>query len=173
MAADQLDTLAVLGLGEPEAAVLLVDLHPECAHLSQALEDVFAKLASLVDLVGDLEDPGKVIFELTRQDRAEDQNDLVPFWIFELENGHNVDRHILALPLSRDREHLKNLHKTMVAYRMVLGQPRQEDLVQYLEDRLGVDLKPEDLLKYRIDLSPPARTEMAGRNELDNLPEAR
>jgi hypothetical protein len=40
---------------------------------------------------------------------------------------------------------------------MVLGQPRQEDLVKYLESRLGSDLEPDDLLKYRIDLTPPKR----------------
>ena len=130
-------------------------------------------LASLANLVGHLDDPWKVIFELASQDRAEDQNDLVPFWIFELADGHNVDRHIPALPLSRDREHLENLRKTLVAYRMVLGQPRQEDLVRYLEDRLGVDLKPEDLLKYRIDLSPPIRNDVVDRYALKDLSEAR
>jgi hypothetical protein len=102
-------------------------------------------------------DPWEFLFQMAGRDRLAHLNELVPFWIFELDQGHRVDRHVPALPLTRDRAHFENLRRTMVAYRMVLGQPRQEDLVKYLESRLGSDLEPDDLLKYRIDLTPPKR----------------
>jgi len=116
-------------------------------------------LPSLCSRVAPLADPWKTVFELAGRERDSGQNDLVPFWIFELEGGHKVYRHVPALPLSRECQHLTDLQNTLVAYRMVLGQPRQEDLVNFLQERLHDDLSPDDLIKYRIDLAPPiART---------------
>ena len=55
------------------------------------------------------------------------------------------------MPLSRDIARVKDLKRTLAVYRMVFGQPRQEDLVNFLKDNLqdGVDL--EEILSYRID----------------------
>ena len=64
-------------------------------------------------------------------------------------------RNIPALPLSREKEQLERLRKTLVAYRMVLGQPRQEDLLNYLQRRCEDEHALNELMKYRIDLSPP------------------
>ena len=103
----------------------------------------------------ELMDPWAILFDRAKQARSGD-TDLVPYWIFEPKSGgHKVLRHVPALPLSRDAGHLENLRRTIVAYRMVLGQPRQEDLVNYLTCRLGRDVTPGELLSYRIDLSPP------------------
>jgi len=116
-------------------------------------------LSALGGNAGDLADPWTVLFALAKKARP-GLSDIVPYWIFEPANGgHKVRRHVPALPLSRDVGHLENLRRTIVAYRMVLGQPRQEDLVHYLADRLGRDIAPEDLLRYRIDLSPLAVTD--------------
>ena len=113
-------------------------------------------LPRLSGKVSPLSDPWRVVFDLAGQDRDIGQNDLIPFWIYELEGGHKVYRHIPALPLSRESQHLIDLQNTLVAYRMVLGQPRQEDLVNFLQQRLHDDLNPDDLVKYRIDLTPPS-----------------
>jgi hypothetical protein len=103
-----------------------------------------------------LRDPWAILFAQAKQARP-GQNDLVPYWVFEPKGqGHKVLRYIPSLPLSRDVAHLENLRRTVVAYRMVLGQPRQEDLVDYLSRRLGRDVAAEELLKYRIDLTPGA-----------------
>ncbi len=101
-----------------------------------------------------LKDPWQVMFKLAHDNREEGLNDLVPFWTFPVEGGYRIKRHVPIFPLSRDREHLEYLMKTLVAYRMVLGQPRQEDLVNYLEQRFEEGLNPNEFLKYRIDLSP-------------------
>lgn len=114
-------------------------------------------LAVLVGRVAPLDDPWDTLFRLAEAGRDLNHNDLVPYWIFEPNNGKagfKIQRHIPALPLSRDNEHLEHLRHTLVAYRMVFGQPRQEDLVNYLQSRMGNDLDPNELLKYRIDLSP-------------------
>lgn len=104
-----------------------------------------------------LADPWQTLFELAQAARQQEHNDLVPFWIFEPNEGQagcKIKRHILALPLSRDRDRLTSLLRTLVAYRMVFGQPRQEDLINYLQIHLGSDFNLDELLQYRIDLSP-------------------
>lgn len=53
-----------------------------------------------------------------------------------------------ALPLSKESQAYHRLQRTVGAYRLVLGQPRQEDLLSYLGERA---LELDDLL---IDLSP-------------------
>lgn len=113
-------------------------------------------LSALAGKVRPLDDPWRILFDLAREAHS-DQNDLVPYWIFEPRNGrqaYKVQRYIPALPLSRDNERLEHLRHTLVAYRMVFGQPRQEDLVNYLQTRMGRELDPDELLQYRIDLSP-------------------
>lgn len=113
-------------------------------------------LADLADHISALADPWAELFKKARG-RHPGKNELIPYWIYEPNNGqigYKVRRHILALPLSRDTERLQNLRHTLVAYRMVFGQPRQEDLVNYLQARLDRDLTPDELLQFRIDLSP-------------------
>ena len=61
----------------------------------------------------------------------------------------------LTRPSRREIEQLERLKRSLAVYRMVFGQPRQEDLVAYLADRLSAT----DLARYqeafRVDLSPP------------------
>ncbi len=57
----------------------------------------------------------------------------------------------IALPLSKETFAMDRLMRTVGAYRLVIGQPRQDDLVRYLGD------KAEQLQGLRIDLSPPSR----------------
>ena len=114
-------------------------------------------LASLSNKLSNLADLWQVLFAEAEEIRDAAHNDLVPYWIFEAPQrraGYKVYRHIPALPLSRDEERLAGLRQTLVAYRMVFGQPRQEDLAHYLQSRMARDLNPDDLLQYRIDLSP-------------------
>lgn len=69
---------------------------------------------------------------------------LSPFWIFPGQS--KVWRYVPAMPLSSERRRLGSLQRTLGAYRMVLGQPRQEELVKYAGE-MDVDLT--------IDLRPP------------------
>jgi Helicase conserved C-terminal domain len=100
-------------------------------------------------------DPWKYLFSCAVEDRDPKHNDLVPYWVFELEEGgYRINRHIPVLPFSREKQKQDDLRNSLVAYRMVFGQPRQEDLVNYLNSRFDSDLKRDELLKYKIDLSP-------------------
>ena len=70
---------------------------------------------------------------------------------------HSVlaEQYIAMLPLSREVNRLKYIKKTLVVYRSVIGQPMQEELLQFLEEHLSPE-EIEDLVsEAMIDLSPP------------------
>lgn len=98
-------------------------------------------------------DPWEEIFTLALQNRDNGFNDLVPFWIFEVGNGYKIERHVPVFPLSRDIDHLSDLKRTLAAYRMVFGQARQEDLLNFILENTD-DSRLADILSYKIDLSP-------------------
>ncbi|MFP4038045.1 MAG: helicase-related protein, partial [Desulfobacteraceae bacterium] len=100
------------------------------------------------------QDPWEVMFRMALAQREEGLTDLVPFWSYDIENGYCIRRCVPTFPLSRDREHLDHLQSTLVAYRMVLGQPRQEDLVNFLSRRLAEEVGEGVLDAYRIDVWP-------------------
>jgi len=72
----------------------------------------------------------------------------VPFWVFTIKGGATIERYVPVLPLSREADRYRRLLRTVGAYRLVFGQPRQEDLLRYLN---GSDFDPSVLA---IDLSP-------------------
>ena len=93
-----------------------------------------------------------LIFELAENAaRATDASDLVPHWIAPGE--HKVQRHVPQLPYTTEVEAFQRLKRQLAAYRVVFGQPRQEELVMLL-DRAGVDVAR--LRGWAVDLSPPA-----------------
>ena len=76
--------------------------------------------------------------------------DLVPHWIAE---GHcRVERHVPLLPYASEVEAFKRLKRQLAAYRVVFGQPRQEELLTLL-DQAGMPVGA--LQALTIDLSPP------------------
>jgi len=101
-------------------------------------------------------DPWEALFEVATEQRDSAATDIVPYWIYPLKNGAKIERHVPALPLSRDLDRIAALRRSLAAYRMVFGQARQEDLVSYLLARFT----DEEVSNYaeilRIDLQPPA-----------------
>ena len=99
-----------------------------------------------------------LVFELAdTAARGEGASDLVPHWIAPGE--HRVKRHVPQLPFTAEVEAFDRLKRQLAAYRVVFGQPRQEELVTLL-DRSGVDVGR--LRGWAVDLSPPnARTRSA------------
>jgi hypothetical protein len=96
------------------------------------------------------------LFAAAVSDRPKDASDLIPFWIYPLEGGAKIERHVPNYPLSRDGERLEALKRSLALYRMVFGQNRQEDLVAYLLNYLSpadIELVTEQL---KINLEPPA-----------------
>ena len=100
-------------------------------------------------------DPWDALFEIGRRERPRQASDLVPFWVFPLEGGAKIERHIPALPLSRDIDRIEELRRSLTLYRMIFGQNRQEDLLIYLLDRIPESEILTVTSDLRIDLSPP------------------
>ena len=99
-------------------------------------------------------DPWTALFsEAEASDETARNSEIVPYWVFPGEA--RIERHVPALPLSREEERLQQLQRSLALYRLVLGQPRQEELLELLAQReLPAPLTYDDV---RIDLSPPPR----------------
>lgn len=96
------------------------------------------------------DDPWQSMFQAAHATRRPGDNDLVPYWIYAPEGGAAIERHVPALPLSREIVQYERLARSVGAYRLLLGQPRQEDLLRYCS------ASPDELTWLRIDLTPPA-----------------
>lgn len=99
-------------------------------------------------------DPWASLFERARTAASDEAGGLVPYWIYEREGGAAIERHVPALPLSKDRIRLEALTRSLAVYRMVFGQPRQDDLLAYLLERVPEAAIRGALLELRIDLAP-------------------
>lgn len=100
-------------------------------------------------------DPWARLFEAGRPPRGSVRDrDLIPYWIFQVEGGARIERYVPALPLSREIEKLEQLKRSLAAYRLVFGQPRQEDLVAFLSTRMSAAEIEQLSAELRIDLSP-------------------
>ena len=98
--------------------------------------------------------PGDDLWTLIfdRADRAAREardSDLVPHWIAS--GDCRVERHVLLLPYTREVEAFQRLKRQLAAYRVVFGQPRQEELIALLE---RADYSVDQLRELTIDLSP-------------------
>jgi hypothetical protein len=107
-------------------------------------------------------DPWDALFDLATDARGSDASDMVPFWIYPTDGGARIERHVPALPLSRERQVMGALRRSLAAYRMVFGQARQEDLLAYLLDRFTEEEVDEYAEVLRMDLEPP-RSVLEGR----------
>ena len=86
-------------------------------------------------------------------DEFADDGGIVPHWVFT-EGDARIQRRSPVLPLSRDAGRVDALRRSLAVYRMVFGQPRQDDLLEFIlrDDRW------EGLAEaLTIDLSPPRR----------------
>ncbi len=106
------------------------------------------------DFGKEINDPWDFLFSKGVAIRKDGEDDIVPFWIFETKNGLKIDRNIPCMPMSRDIERLRDLKRTLVMYRMVFGQPRQEDLIEFLKKAADEKGILKEIQNFRIDLSP-------------------
>ena len=63
-----------------------------------------------------------------------------------------MERHVPLLPYAKEVEAFQRLKRQLAAYRVVFGQPRQEELIALLE---RADFSVAQLRELTIDLSPP------------------
>jgi len=103
----------------------------------------------------DARDHWQALFEFARQERQVNDHGLVPYWLYPLEDGAWIERHVLLYPLSSDATRYRALQRSLGAYRMVFGQPRQDELLAYLVSRVDADRLSELSSTLQIDLAPP------------------
>jgi hypothetical protein len=116
-------------------------------------KNIAKKYAQLVrkDFIGDL---WEGLFSRASQDYSEKFDDIVPYWVLQVEDGSHIERHIPALPLSREIDKSFLLKKSLAAYRMVFGQTRQQDLVEYLMSNFKEEEIQSISEQLKIDLTP-------------------
>jgi hypothetical protein len=102
-------------------------------------------------------DPWDTLFERARGDRATD-SDVIPYWVYLTDGGARIERHVPALPMSRDLERYERLRRSLAVYRMAFGQSRQDDLIDFLLSQMSLERAREVAEQLRIDLTPPAET---------------
>jgi hypothetical protein len=102
-------------------------------------------------------DPWDRLFARGDADRPEGQTELWPYWIYDPDGATQtkIERQVMAFELSRDHQRLTQLKRELALYRSVIGQPRQEDLVELLAEQLPEDEWERATQELRIDLGPP------------------
>lgn len=94
------------------------------------------------------------LFEEARMREKGNESDLIPFWhIAPEENGYKIERIVPMYPLSADNVKYDRLMKLLNYYRITLGQPRQEELLEYLLQNVGEN-EVETLKELFVNLSP-------------------
>lgn len=82
-------------------------------------------------------------------ERCGDHSGLQPWWQVD---GARVTRYLFRLPLGKDEQRFEQLQRQRLLYRIALGQPNPEDLVQMLAE--GSDAMFAVLQGLVLDLSP-------------------
>ena len=91
------------------------------------------------------------MFEIANKTaRTKGESDLIPHWISP--GDCRVQRHVPLLPYTREVEVFRWLKRQLAAYRVVFGQPRQEELVTLLDQS---EMDAAELAAWTVDLSPP------------------
>jgi hypothetical protein len=94
------------------------------------------------------------MFDIGRTKRSTEENDLIPFWLFP--GSAKIERHVPAIPFSREIERLDKLRRALAIYRMVFGQSRQEDLLAYILNEFPEPDRLTLASELRMDLKPRA-----------------
>ncbi len=103
-------------------------------------------------LASDDADPWASVFRVAQADPSRGDSDLRPFWV--LPGAASIERHVPALPLSRDERLAERVREAVTVYRMAFGQARQQDLLDYLTRTFSADQIESVAAALRIDLSP-------------------
>lgn len=109
-------------------------------------------------------DRWQAMFDQALANRPKGGTAMVPYWVFD-EGPARIRRLAPVLPFSRDAAHLPALRKSLAAYRLAIGQPRQQELVEFLGRTLTDEQLAEVTEKLRIDLSPPLSVDFEESNQ--------
>lgn len=103
------------------------------------------------DITGDI---WEALFNLAAEKRLSTESEMVPYWVYP-QGSAKIERHVPLLPFSRDASELPRLKNSLAAYRLAFGQPRQEDLVEFLRRNHSEEDISELVKNFKIDLTPP------------------
>jgi len=102
-------------------------------------------------------DPWEQLFNIARRRlKAKEgfESDLTPYWIYEeVENPARVERLVPLPPFSSENARFKALKRSLAIYRLAFGQPRQEDLIEYLAEA-NLDWDDKTLRDLQLNLAP-------------------
>jgi hypothetical protein len=98
--------------------------------------------------------PWPYLFKNAAARQSDRTSEIVPYWVFPIEGGAHIERHAPTLPLSREAARLPALRRSLAVYRMVFGQPRQEDLVEHLKRTIPEQELARISSEFYIDLEP-------------------
>jgi len=83
-------------------------------------------------------------------ERMSDESGLAPWWVCK---GGSIRRYVFDVPTSEQQYWLQWVKEQRLLYRLALGQPNQEDLVEVLSRQM--DIEDEEMLRQAaINLSP-------------------
>lgn len=99
-------------------------------------------------------DPWDFLFAHAASERPVNASELWPYWVFEVEGGARVERRVPLLPFSREVEQLRRLKRSLSLYRLVFGQPRQEDLLSHLGEQMNDEDAEKIAAAWTISLMP-------------------
>ena len=94
---------------------------------------------------------------------------LYPHWIFEPRGGQveRIRRHLYFYADSQDASRYEELKERLALYRLVFGQPRQQDLLDRIQRTVraesGRELSYTELTRYMINLSPLGKAHASAR----------
>jgi hypothetical protein len=99
-------------------------------------------------------DPWRTLFELAAD--RDKESDLAPCWVYERGDATvRIRRIVPIIAMSREQDLWPRLQDRLATYRLVMGLPRQDDLVETLE-RNGVTAT--QARAWRIDLAPTLKS---------------
>ena len=94
------------------------------------------------------ESPWARIEKLANQNMSDDSG-LAPWWVCK---DGNVSRYVFDVPTSEQKHWLHWMKEQRLLYRLALGQPNQEDLIEILSSKAGME--PDQMRQAVVNLSP-------------------
>ena len=125
-------------------------------------------LATLAERLEGTTIPGAAVRRCGGRPGCHRSNELVPYWIYPIEGGAVVERRVRCSRSAGSEGSWRGCSRELAVYRLVFGQPRQEDLLALLVE--GSAGGGETVVENRISLEPPRD----GRNISEDVhPEVR
>lgn len=140
-------------LEQREGRVHRYHSHAIRKNIAQAVGPAVCDLARAAASSGECRSMWDLAYQLA-EEQFSDLGGLVPHWVFT-EGSARIERHAPILPLSREAERFAALRRSLAVYRMVFGQPRQDDLLNFLVREVPDEQRDRVTSALTIDLSPP------------------